>query len=219
MMIRILPLLFLITSCALFKSEPNLLSKDKMELLNSIKLIGEGRGRIALGESNYVFGVDSFLKENTDWVLAVQIPLQGEEALILPNLKQKIQPQHEIESFEERITDEFKKRKLDRSVSSKTFIKEMRSLVRFVLAPEWGKKHNCEERQSELFCDLDGEKFHIVIEEKEISIIRPLGEKKFLVLSGRNLTKSIFAQTDIRLYTNGMDRKKKNSSFSLELFW
>jgi len=216
---RILPLLFFITSCALFKGEKNLLQEDKMDLLNSIKLVGEGRGRIALGESHYVFGVDSFLKENTDWVLAVQIPLQGEEALILPNLKQKIQPQHEIESFEERITHEFKKRKLDRSVPPKMFIKEMRSLVRFVLAPEWGEKHNCEERQDKLLCDLEGEKFQVLVEEKEISIIRPLGEKKFLVLSGRNLTKSIFAQTDIRLYTNGMDRKKKNSSFSLELFW
>lgn len=216
---KIIPLLFLVTSCALFKSEPNLLKEDKKELLSSIKLVGEGKGRIALGESNYVFGVDSFLKENSDWVLAVQIPLQGEEALILPNLKQKKQPQHEIESFEERIAHEFKKRKLDRSVSPKVFIKEMRSLVRFVLAPEWGEKHNCEERQDEMLCTLDGEKFPILVEEKEISIIRPLGEKKFLVLSGRNLTKSIFAQTDIRLYTNGMDRKKKNSSFSLELFW
>src|SRR5690606_24442986 len=136
MLIRILPMLILFSSCALFQGEPSLLDTDKVSLLTSIKFVGEGRRRLPLGQSHYLCGVDSCRNENSDWVLAVQIPLHGEEAMILPNLKQKIQPNQEVESFEERISDEFKKRKLDKSVTPKIFVREMRSLIRFVLAPE-----------------------------------------------------------------------------------
>ena len=211
--------LFFLTSCALFKGQTSLVDMDKMKMLDSVKLIGEGRGRLSLGQSQYVFGFDSILKENFDWILAVQIPLHGEEVMILPNLKE-VKPRHEeMESFEERIRSDFSKAKLNKTISAKAFIQELRSLVRFNLGERWGGKRICKAQQNDFLCELDGETYLVSANEKEFSIIKSLKEGGSIVLNAKNLTESFFAQTDIRLYANATDMQKKNSIFSLELFW
>lgn len=207
--------IFLLASC----SHLTLENKDSIKLLDSVRITGEGKGRLTLGKSQYVFSVDSVLKENFDWILAVTIPLHGEEVMILPNLKEKVVVDEVVESFEERIESEFKRLKISKDLSSEKFIEELRSLVRFNLSSSWGQKKNCKAQQSEMICDFDGDQFIVTTNKGELLITKSLGQEKTLQLVAKNLTESIFKQTDIRLYTNTTDREKKQSSFSLELFW
>ena len=187
--------------------------------MDSIQLTGEGRGRLGLKTSQYVFNFESLLKENTDWLLAVSIPLQGEEVMILSNLKQKEMNKSQLESFEARIDREFDRLDLKKILTSEEFLKELRSLIRFNLAKSWGEKPICAEQGEEMICELNQEKFLVLSSEKDISIIKDLGKGRSLVLSAQNLTESFFNRTDIRLYSDSTQFKKKESTLSLELFW
>jgi hypothetical protein len=218
-MLKNMALLFLVASCSLFKSAPTLKSQDTEKLLDAVQMTGEGRGRLTLGQSQYVFSVDSILKEDFDWILAVTIPLHGEEVMILPDLRQSQIADEETESFEERIEKEFQRLKLNKKLSSEQFLKELRTLIRFGLAKKLGLKRDCKAQQTEFVCDLNGEKFTVNVTDKELNINKSLGEEKRLQLVAKNLTDSFFAQTDIRLYSDEAEFQKKASSFSLELFW
>lgn len=219
MLIKKMTLIFLLTSCTLFKVNPSLKGQNELKLLDAIKLTGEGTGRLSLGQRQYLFGVDSLLKSNHDWVLAVTIPLQGEEIMILPNLNQKEASFQETESFEERIDKEFRQIKLNKVLSSEEFIKALRSLVRFNLSSHWGGEKYCKAQKSYLICEYDGDTFQVTVLDNEINIEKALGEGRSLNLNGKNLTESFFKQTSIHLYANEAEAIKKQSSFSLELFW
>jgi hypothetical protein len=209
MLIKQMALLFFLASCgSLFKGPDSLKNQDPEKLLSAVRLTGEGKGRLTLGQSQYVFSVDSVLKENFDWILAVTIPLHGEEVMILPNLKESQVPDDEIESFEERIETEFRRLKLNKKMTSKQFLSELRSLIRFNLSPAWGQKRDCKAQQNDVICDYDGEKFVLNVTEKEFRITKLRSGEKGLQLIAKNLTESFFQKTDIRLDT-----------FSLELFW
>ncbi len=219
MLIKQMTLLFFLTSCALFKGQSALKIQDQEKLLDSVKILGEGTGRLGLGQSQYIFSVDSILKGNNDWILAVTIPLRGEEAMIFPNLKQKNATKEDRQSFEQRIEREFQKVGLHKIVTPDEFQTALRSLVRFNLARALGLKRNCKSHQNHLMCEFDGEEFKISSSDRELIISKSLGNGKMLQLDAKNLTDSFFEQTDIRLYSNEADSLKKNSSFSLELFW
>lgn len=186
---------------------------NKEELLDAVKLTGEGRGRLSLGQNQYVFGVDSVLNENRDWIMAVQIPLHGEEVMILPDLTKRRIKNEETESFEERIENEFRRLEIHKIMSGEEFLQEMRTVIRFVLAKEWGGKRDCAARDQELVCQLDGEKFVVSATDKEFIINKSLKKGVSLQIVGKDLTKPFFQRTDILL------QSQNKSSFSMELFW
>lgn len=218
-MFKHMALLFFLTSCALFRGQPSLDSIDKEKLLDSVKITGEGKGRLTLEQSSYVFGVDSVLNEDKDWILAVEIPLHGEEVMILPDLKQAKISDEETESFELRIEREFKRIGIHRKLSSEKFLSEMRSLVRFVLAKELGKKPVCVAQKEVAECSFDDEKFQLRTESDKFFIEKKLDNEFVLQLVAKNLTKSFFEQTDILLLSKSDESLKKPSSFSMEFFW
>ncbi len=218
-MVKLLPLIFLFTSCALFKPRPSLETMDPEKLLRSVRLVGEGRGRLTLGARQYVFGVDSVLRENQDWILAVAIPLHGEEVMILPDLKEAYITAEEADSFELRIADEFRRLGLDRMLSSEEFMRELRGLVRFSLAPLWGRVHQCGPREVVTECRLDEERYGIEARNQEFVIHRTIRSGVGLELVAKNLTESFFHQIDIRLYINRTYEEIRPPEFSLELFW
>jgi hypothetical protein len=188
-------------------------------LLNSIKLTGEGRGRLTLGESQHVFSVDSVLNEENDWIFAVSIPLHGEEVMILSDIKNPQINQNEFSSFEERIAREFKRLKLNQILTTEKFMQELRLLIRFGLSPRWGQKRDCRPQQNESVCELDGEQFIVQVLETEIKIKKLLGQGKSLQIVAKNLTDSFFQKTDIILFLNEVQEEKKVSPFSIEIFW
>ncbi len=219
-MLKPLPLfLLLLTSCALFKTRPALESMDLEKLLSSVRLVGEGRGRLTLGGRQYVFGVDSVLRENHDWVMAVAIPLHGEEVMILPDLRAAVAEGEETESFEARIAEEFRNLGLDRSLSSAEFMRELRGLVRFTAAPLWGSLRGCGPQKVVSECQLDGQKYGIEARNQEFFIHRSIRPGVGLELVAKNLTESFFHQIDIRLYINRTQQETRPPEFSLELFW
>lgn len=218
MQIICLALLFLVSSCALFKTGPSLLTMENETLLQSVKVTGEGKGRLSLGQNQYVFGVDSVLKDG-DWILAVSIPLHGEEVMILKDLKKKSVQDEETESFEKRIQWEFRQRKVDKSISAEKFLVELRSLIRFILSPKLGNERHCDAHNNEYICSMDEEKFTITRTEKKYFIHKPLGNGNKLELVAQNLTDSFFSKTDFHLYTGEEESSSKAPVFSLELFW
>ena len=186
---------------------------NKEELLDAVKLTGEGRGRLTLGQAQYVFGVDSVLNENRDWIMAVQIPLHGEEVMILPDLTKRSIKNEEMESFEERIENEFRRLEIRKIMTGEEFLQEMRSVIRFVLTKEWGGKRDCAPQDEDFICQLDGENFLISTRDKEFIIKKSLKKGVSLEIVARNLTKPFFQRTDILLYS------QDKSAFSMELFW
>jgi hypothetical protein len=210
----------LMTSCSsLFRGNASLGNRSVDELLASVKLTGEGKGRLTLEERSYVFGVDSILKENQDWILAVAIPLHGEEVMILPDLKKIRVDNEETETFEDRIEREFQQMKLNKVVSSKDFLHGVRSLVRFSLAHTWGQFRNCKEQEKGFFCSLDGEEFLVEPTPKELKITKILGNGHSLQLVAKNLTDSFFQQNSIRLLLKDSPTHVTTAPISLELFW
>jgi hypothetical protein len=211
--------LLLITSCSLFQTKTSLKSKDPRELLDKVKLTGEGRGRLTLDQNKYLFSVDSVLNEKQDWILAVSIPLHGEEVMILPDIKKSSVDNEEIESFEARIQKEFRRLRVSKNLSADQFIKELRSMIKFILSPSWGENRDCAESQEGLSCTQDKQKFIVKTNDNELIVKKIIRKKISLELEARNLTDSFFTQNNIKLYFSERESVQKESTFSLELFW
>lgn len=211
--------LILFSGCALFKGTSSLQDQDKQKLLEAVKVTGEGKGRLSLGKNKYVFSVDSVLNEDKDWILAVAIPLHGEEVMILPDLRKSHVNNAETETFEQRIQREFRARRLDKVISSDEFLKELRSLIRFIVAKELELKRHCDAQKDEMLCTLDGEKYLVSASEKNFYVQKFLGKGKTLEVVAKNLTDSFFSNTDFHLYTKSTEFKRKEPALSLELFW
>lgn len=207
--------LFFLASCSILKTPQTLETKDKEQLLEAVRLTGEGKGRLTFDQSQYVFNFESVLKENYDWILAVSIPLQGEEVMIFKNLQKKEVKDPNIESFEVRITNEFHKAKLDKTITPDNFLRELRVLVRFILAKQWGGKQYCQEQQEEMICEFEGEKFKLSTHKGQLNISKSLNKGNLLVLEAKILKEQFFERTDIRLKSP----QQSSSALSLELFW
>lgn len=203
-------LLILLTSCGLFAPRETLQSKDRMELLKGLAIVGEGRGRLTVEERQNVFSFDALLREDSDWVFAASIPLHGEEAMILPQIKLKEFQNINLKSeFELRLIHVLKSQK-QWKISPVEFKRRLRNLVRLLLAPKLGNSVKCD---SEL-CHADDVNFKTSV-QNEVFSIEEVDQKDFKLLAqGRNLTESFFTQTIISLYDMNNDE-----IFSLELFW
>lgn len=51
-----------------------------------MKLVGEGRARLEIGEESWVFSFDSNFVSEDKWVMSLQIPTQGEMVFAFPGL-------------------------------------------------------------------------------------------------------------------------------------
>lgn len=200
-------LLFLF-SCGSFKSYSPVKTLKVDEALRAIRVVGEGRGRLSLQEQQYVFSVDALMKDNKDWLLAVTIPLHGEEIMLLPDLVQKESHSSNVESFEKRIQRELKGRFKSDQLTGKRFIQEIRGLLRFIQSSELGLTRICREDK----CQMDGEMFIVRLEEKKVIVHR---EGQDIELVGENLTDSIFTKTNFQLKPTSSPSQK----LALELFW
>ncbi len=218
-MVRSILLLILLTSCAFFKSRPSLKTMDPEKLLASVKLTGEGRGRLGIGGNSYVFGFDALVKEDAHWLLAIAIPLQGEEVLELRDLRTKEPVASGDQSFERRIDAELRAKKLDKTLTGKLFVREFRGLVRFILRDRLGLASSCARVSEKLECKLDGEIYTVSTADEEIFIRRQFGEHHAVELVGQNLTGPIFTRNNFFLVSAEASAQKKAPLVSLELFW
>lgn len=207
--------IFSLISCSLFKSQ-NIQNESVQTLVGYVQGEGEGKGRLGIGQNQYLFGFDSLLKENHDWLLAANIPLHGEEILLLPNLKFDSAPK-ESQSLERRIEigiSDYLKSKKKNPELARHFMVELRRLMRVVFA----KKLNLDLKCTEVQCQMGEVIYQVKASSKQISLKKSLNDDYEIEFVAMNLTDSIFKRSNIFLHS-----KNKTSTsptlLSLELFW
>jgi hypothetical protein len=205
-MIKSLHIIFLLSvfGCA---TSPKLFKVPIDSIINSIKVTGEGRGRLSLEQGQYVFSYDAILKDE-DWLLAVSVPLRGEEVMILPQIKNVNFTKKTLDSFETRLEQEIAARVKGHELSAQNYIRVLRSLVRFVLADHLSLKRYCERKSEQVFhCYLEEESFQVKLEKNKVFINKVITENYSLELMAENLTESFFTRTNFHLQSQ---KKHKN---------
>lgn len=202
--------LLLLTSCSLFKGSEKLSDADVLKNLQSVKVEGEGKGRLHIRERQYLFGIEALLRENNDWIMGVSIPLHGEEVLLFPDLKEKEATNQSLESFAMRIDAGIRENLRGSSLRGNDFLQALRKTVRFLLAHKLKLPLTC----SENACALQGEEFLIQREEKSLRITTPFAGHQ-LITTASNLTGPFFMHTQFRVRSS----EGKQDLITLELFW
>lgn len=207
---------FFLFSCSLFKQQKPL-DQNNLKLISYLKAVGEGRGRLGFEEQQHLFSFDAILKENTDWLLAVSIPLHGEEVLIFPNLKSSEMPSSTTNSLGSRIEQgisEYLKSKKQSSELTGKFLKELRSMIRLSLHRQLGIKVDCQPES----CEMEGQTYKVSSTSKQLLIKKLISEDHRIELVGENLTESFFSKMSFSLHSEKPSDKPK-AILSLELFW
>jgi hypothetical protein len=209
-------LLLSLTSCSLFKSQ-NIQSKKTEDLVSYLQGTGEGKGRLGIGQQKYLFSFDAILKENSDWILAANIPLHGEEVLRLQNLKTVNGEESDGDGLELRIEQgisSYLKSQKQSPELAKTFLQELRNIMRLVLHKKLDLQAICSESE----CRIGETIYQVEATSKQLSLKKSLSEDYEIELIAMNLTDSIFQRSSVFLHS-----KNKSSSsptlLSLELFW
>ena|SRR5690606_24763510 len=207
--------LLLLSSCALFQKSTSLKQQPIEDILQMVRLTGEGRGRLGLDQNNYIFSYEALIKNGDDWLLAVSVPLHGEEVMLLTNLT-SVQPDlSSPQSFEFRLQQEIDQRYWRQRLSGKQYVQELRSMIRFLLAKHLGLKRECRQNNSDIYmCEMDGSNFELRVEKGKLRVKKNISAEHQLELLAENLTESFFARTNFLLLS-----QKGTSIMSLELFW
>ena len=218
MLSRILLPLFLVSlsSCALFKSQ-NIQNQKFETLISYIQAEGEGKGRLGINQQKYLISFEAVLKENQDWLLAAAIPLHGEEVLLLKDLKQEKVIEGEEDGLELRIErgiSEYLKSQKQSPATAKSFMLELRRLMRIVLHKKLKLDLSCSSTE----CQMGEAIYQVKADSKQITLKKSLSADYEIELVATNLTDSIFKRSSIFLHS-----KNKNSAnptlLSIELFW
>jgi hypothetical protein len=196
-MLRLFFLSIFLVSCSSIKPTP----KSIDELLSSLRVTGEGRGRLGAEGHEYVVSVEALLKDQDTYLLALNIPTRGEEVLELKSLKNATASTSEILSFQKRIKN---------SLNPK-FLLGMRSLLRLALARELKLNPSCTSDE----CRLEKEVFQVSRSKEKLLIEKVYEDGSRIQMEGENLTDTIFSRTNFRLISPSVPRDR----MSFELFW
>lgn len=218
-MLKLFLFSILFTSCALLRPEMDLRKSDLRDLLGHIKMVGEGKVRLNFREQQYVLSIDSVLNQEKDWILAVTVPLHGEEVLIFRSLDNAQFKEREIESFEKRIKIELQKANILSKGMAEKFLQDMRSLVRFSLSEQLGLKTQCSYDQTYFVCELGHEKFQVQVSKKEVSISKLHNGFPHIQLVVGNYLENSFKKSEFRIISSEQFNKKSLGKTSLEFFW
>jgi hypothetical protein len=209
-------LLFSLSSCSLFRSQ-NIQDRKIKDLIPFIQGTGEGKGRLGINRQQYLFGFDAILKENNDWLLAANIPLHGEEILILKDLTNEIDPEPSNNDLGIRIKEGIKSYLESQKQSpelAKTFLIELRTIMRLVLHQKLGLQIICSDQE----CHIGKSVYQVEANSKQLSLKKSLADDYEIEFAALNLTDSIFRRTSIFLRSKNQQSPPSNL-LSLELFW
>jgi hypothetical protein len=214
-MLKFALIFILSTSCALFKADPSLKKSEIEALLSSVKIIGEGRGRLSLEPNQHLFSFESLLNDKPDWIMAVSIPLHGEELLIFNDILHQHPRRVTQESFEARMRGEINQK----GPPADLVIKEMRTFVRFILAQKIGLDRSCRQLESSRYaCRFEGQVFQILVQEQKLIVQSKKVDGHYLELSAENLTDSFFKRTNFHFKRVSL-ASRSAPIMTLELFW
>lgn len=209
-------ILLMFSSCALFKSA-NIQDKKIEELLSFLPAEGEGRGRLGLHSNQYLFGFEAVLKENKDWLLAANIPLHGEEILLFPDLQKTESLNETTDGLELRIergiSDYLVSQKKSPALG-KTFLLELRGIIRLVLHRQLGEKVTCSKEE----CRFGENIYQVKSSSEQLALKKSIGQEYEIEFVALNLKGSHFKRTSIFLHSQNR-ASSAPSLLSLELFW
>lgn len=213
-MFRSLFILLVFASCSSHKSSQVDALQSVDQMIATVPMVGEGRGRVGIKGQQFVYSFDAVLNEKTDWILSAAIPLHGEELMIFPSLKDATPPSSE-ESFERRIQMMFEQ-SIKAETSAEKMLSELRHLIRFMLSAKLSLERTCQRSGDLSECRLisqDG--FYKVSGTvgKKISIEKELAAGEVLKVEGESFQGSIFKRTNFYFVISG------EKIFSLELIW
>jgi hypothetical protein len=205
-MLKFLVLSFLV-SCSTFRTShlENLSTEKKVQLLS---ILGEGKGRLSVQKQNYLFDVDALMKADS-WLLVATIPLHGEEVLELKDLKRKTLSQRPRDSFERRVTHAVEEMYPGKAYGQR-FTRELRSLVRLVLAPTLGLKRYCEKE----LCVLEGESFEVQTVKNSLTLTRQDENGFRISFQGENPQDTHFEKLTFKIIS-----PENLNVLTLEFFW
>jgi len=184
--LNLILILLTLSSCALFKSQ-NIQDKKIQELVSYLKGTGEGKGRLGINQQQYLFSFDALLKENNDWLLAANIPLHGEEVLMLRNLKKATVDEGEKDGLEIRIEQgisDYLKSKKQSPELAKTFLQELRTIMRLVLHEELKIEVRCSQKE----CLIGEVAYQVEATSKQLSLKKSLSDGYEIEFAAMNLT-------------------------------
>jgi len=172
---------------------------------------------LGLGQHQYLFRFEALLKENTDWLLAINIPLHGEEVLLFPDLRSESPGQGADVGFERKLEKaiiEYLVREKKSPELAKIFIQEIRNMMRFVLHQKIGQTISCEGQA----CSMGDIVYQVAATPSKLSVKKVLASDYEIELAATNLTGSIFGRTS--LFLQPKDRSSSTPAIlSLDLFW
>lgn len=199
-----IPFLFLsLIGCSTFKPT----SFD--ESMKPIRFEGEGRGRISYYDQSYLFRFESVIQKK-NWLLSLNIPMHGQEVLEFENLDKR-NAAGKAQEFESRIDFELKKQIKKSELNDERIITHVRSIARFVLAPQLGLKTVCNNDK----CDLDGETFVVTNITDGVMIKKYINKNYYIEFNGLYPEDGNYKRTNFYLKKDQL----KEKFFSLELFW
>lgn len=208
-----------LTACALFKSQ-DIQDKKIIQLLDFVRVTGEGKGRLGIDSHQYLFSYDALLQAKTDWILAANIPIHGEEVLIFSDIKKvksKTDGRDPLEArIEKGISDYLKQRKRSPELA-KVFMQELRGIIRFLLNKDLGLVVSCQSEGDEEYCQDSHNRYLVSVDAKKLSLKKSIGEFQIEYIA-QNLTESFFRKSSVYLYSKDTTNKQ-DTLLSLELFW
>jgi hypothetical protein len=213
-MLSRIAILFILASCSLFKGSEKIKSNDLIRNLDSIKVEGEGKGRLHIQERQYLFGVESLLRADKSWIMGVSIPLHGEEVLLFPALNEMNYDDLFLDSFALRIDAGIRENLKKSNLRGLDFLNAMRKTLRFLLSSKLKLPVSCQTWDKKQVCSMGEDEFFVISEDKSIRIITPFAGHQ-LITTASNLTGPFFMNTQFKVH----NPERKQDLLKLELFW
>jgi hypothetical protein len=209
-------LIFFHLSCS---SVPKLSKVPIDSLLNSIKLTGEGRGRLGVKQRQGVFSYDAVLNEKGDWLLAMSVPMHGETVLLFPKIKELEVRGEQQKIIEKNIEKEIANLMGTTELSGQDYVRQLRSMIRFILAPELALSRHCMPLENDQFeCKQGSEIYNIDLKANWLKIKKVVSKDLSLELWAENYHQSYFKRTSFYLKSHKATHHEP-AFLSLELFW
>lgn len=205
-----LSLLFLINACATGPVENATWEK----LWVQVKMEGEGKARLEIPPESWVFSFEALLQKN-DWLMAISIPLKGEESFAFPGLDR---PRPEIlpdqTDFRWQVVQALRaashERRLGYPQLGQEFVAYLHHLLRWVHADALNLQRGCDATSTSAWkCRWDDVPSIWTWDErkKEFTGIIEMRSGWHLQAVFKNLTDSVFKRVTLEI-----TRKTENSS-------
>ncbi len=189
---------------------------DKLWL--QVKMEGEGKARLEIPPESWVFSFESVMQKN-DWLMAITIPLKGEESFAFPGLDRS---QPEIvpapDDFRWQIVQALRQASHERRLAypqlGQDFVTHLHHLLRWTHADVLGLNRGCDAMsQTTWSCKWDGVRSNWTWDQRKEEFVGEIELKTDWRMRAifKNLTGPVFKRVTLEI------SRKTENSFVTEL--